>query len=309
MRYRVVGPSDLRASVVGFGCWALGGRGWGPVDDRESMRAVNTALESGINLFDTADIYGFGHAETVLGKALSGAPEALVATKVGLRWDKRGRVFHDLGSTYIRSACENSLRRLGREYIDLYFLHWPDPASNIVEALGVMSSLVDEGKVRYFGASNLKQEELQAAVGLPGFIAYQDRLNLLEWEHLSSKLPFCHEAKIAFLAYEPLLKGLLSGKYQDRPVFGRKDHRRSLDGFQAKFSDYNQATQTLATIAAAEGIATAALALALLLDQATLVIPGVKTAQQALINSQAALISEDVIARVRSEWPSAPKFQ
>jgi len=303
MRYRRLGRSALDVSVVGLGCWALGGRGWGRVDDRESTSAVRAALKAEVNFFDTADIYGFGHSEELLGKALKDSPETLVATKVGLRRDESGRVVHDLSRAYIRSACDASLRRLRRDHIDVYLLHWPDPKRAVGEALETMRELVGAGKVRYLGAANLSPEELAEAEKIPGFIAYQGRLNALQTEELTASLPFCRRAGVGFIAYEPLLKGILTGKYRGRPEFGRRDHRRRHDAFEGGFEAANKAAARLAEAACVEGVEPAALALAIALAEADTAIPGAKTAAQVNINVGAAEIDADVMARGRAALP------
>ncbi len=300
MRYRRLGRSDLNVSVVGLGCWALGGHGWGRVDDRESTGAVRAALKAGVNFFDTADIYGFGHSEELLGKALKDSPETLVATKVGLRRDESGRVIHDLGRARIRSACDASLRRLRRDHIDVYLLHWPDPKRAVGEALETMRELVGTGKVRYLGAANLDPVELAEAEKIPEFIAYQGRLNALQTEELRATLPLCRRAGVGFIAYEPLLKGILTGKYRCKPEFGRQDHRRRHDAFGGDFEGVNETAGRLAEAARAGGVEPAALALAIALAEADIAIPGAKTAAQVNINVVGAEIDADLVASGRA---------
>lgn len=306
MLYRRLGRSDMKASVVGLGCWALGAKGWGPVDGRQSILAIEGALDAGVNFFDTADIYGFGQSEELLGKALRNSPEALIATKVGLKRDDSGCVRHDLSETHIREACDAALKRLRRERIDLYMIHWPDPAVDISEALAVLSALRDEGKIRYFGACNLTRSELIAACSTPGFVAYQDRFNILDFKAGAEAASICRQAGVSFIGYEPLLKGLLTGKYRERPVFGRDDHRRRLDCFNTDYENISQKAKPISDFASRRGLSPAALSLAMLLEEATVVVPGAKTAAQARENACAADIRAETVA---SAWEElAPLF-
>ncbi len=301
MRYRQLGASELRVSIIALGCWAFGGHGWGRVDERESIDAIRAALSVGINFFDTADIYGFGRSEEVLGKALRLEPDALVATKVGLRVGEDGRVVHDLTSDHIRSACESSLSRLGRERIDLYQVHWPDPAISVTEVLPVLTSLIDAGKIRYIGASNLAVDDLNVLAEFPEFVAYQDRFNLLQRQTAESLIPLCAKHNIGYIAYEPLLKGILSGKYHSRPSFGRKDHRRNLEIFNEGFDQINSQVDLLRAAARRHQIDPGTLALALLLDQATVAAPGAKTTDQVTQNAHAAEIDRSLVDAIRAE--------
>ena len=284
----------------------MGGRGWGRVDDRESADAVRAALEAGVNFFDTADIYGFGHSEELLGKSLKNSPEALVATKVGLRRDESGRVLHDLGRAHIQSACDASLRRLRRDHIDVYLLHWPDPKRTISEVLETMRELVGAGKVRYLGGANLSPAELVEAAKTPEFIAYQGRFNVLQSEESTTTLPLCRREDVGFIAYEPLLKGILTGKYRRRPEFGRQDHRRRYDAFGVDFESVNEAAGRLAKAARAGGVEPAALALAIILDETDTAIPGAKTSAQVKINVGAAEIDANLVASGRAALAGPP---
>src|SRR3990172_355255 len=167
MRYAVLGRSDLRVSTIGFGTWAMGGRQWGPVDDAESVRAVRRAIELGVNFFDTADVYGLGHSEELLGKTVAADSQTIIATKVGLAWNGKGKIRHDLSGEYVKSACEANLRRLRRESIDLYQIHWPDPLTPFSETIAALEALVAQGKVRYVGACNLPLESLAELSAYP----------------------------------------------------------------------------------------------------------------------------------------------
>jgi aryl-alcohol dehydrogenase-like predicted oxidoreductase len=209
---RSLGPLDV--SLVGLGCNNFGRR----IDAEATERVVRTALDAGITLFDTADVYGDGRSEELLGGALAGRrDEAVIATKFGMPLDEDRRGAHP---DYVRAACDDSLRRLGVDHIDLYQLHRPDPEVPIEETLGALGELIQAGKVRTIGHSNLdpsEVDEAEAAAGttaVPRFECAQDRWNLLERELEDGKLPAIERNGLALLPYFPLASGLLTGKYR-----------------------------------------------------------------------------------------------
>lgn len=164
MQTRQLGDSELRLTEVGFGAWALGGGGWafswGAQDDRESVAAIRRALELGINWIDTAAVYGLGHSEQVVAKALAGVPrgDVIIATKCSLVWDDNGNISDSLKAESVRRECENSLRRLDTDHIDLYQIHWPNDEERIEEGWAEIGRLIEEGKVRYGGVSNFLED-------------------------------------------------------------------------------------------------------------------------------------------------------
>lgn len=217
MQYRHVGRSGLRASAIGVGCFPFGGF----LDEAASHRVVHAALDLGINYFDTANSYGVGRSEEILGTALAGGRrhQAVIATKFGNRMADGP---NDVGASRLAviRACEASLRRLRTDHIDLYQLHWPDRATPIEETLRALDDLVRAGKVRYIGASNLYEWELcealftARAMGVPGFISAQDFHNLLYRDIEKRMEPFCVKHGIGMTAYFPLAGGMLSDTYQ-----------------------------------------------------------------------------------------------
>jgi aryl-alcohol dehydrogenase-like predicted oxidoreductase len=218
MRYRRLGTSDMEVSVVSFGCWAMGGLGWGDVDDRDSIAAVHRAMDLGINLFDTADVYGRGHSEEVLGRALKGRRDRVfVATKVGNRWDDSGNLRADLSRDYILKAVDDSLRRLDIDIIDLYQTHRPDPNTPVQETMDTLLELVERGKVRYIGTSNLTVEELREYQSYGKIVSIQPVLNLFVRYIEAKLLPHCQRTAVGVIVYSPMAMGLLTAKY-DRPV-------------------------------------------------------------------------------------------
>ncbi len=302
MRYKALGNSGIKISVVGFGAWAIGGRQWGVVSDVESLAAIKQARYFGVNFFDTADIYGFGHSEELLGKTIGDDPNAVIATKVGLRWNSKGKIRHDLSADYIRQACEASLKRLGREAIDIYQIHWPDPAVPLDETIDVIDSLVTEGKVRYAGVCNFPLESMERFNEFPWFVSYQGLFHLFDLSAKTEIVPFCRDSNRAFIAYEPLAKGLLTGKFDEVPLFGLGDHRKYDDRFTTEFLNYKTKVDALADIAGDHDMTLAQLALAFLLYAgATVVIPGIKTLAQLEENIGAARVSEDLLRQLEIE--------
>lgn len=303
MKYNQLGKSNLNVSSIGMGCWAIGGTKWGTVNDEESIKTIKKALELDINFFDTADFYGFGHSEELLGKVLKSKPDAIIATKVGLRWNNKGKIRHDLSQDYIKKACENSLNRLRREAIDLYQIHWPDPETDLSITIKTLDELVREGKARYVGASNLKIDQIKILSKYPWFISYQGPFNLFNQEVKKEILPYCYKQKIGFIAYEPLLKGILTGKFKQIPPFNKGDHRKYEKCFTSEFSYYKEKMDLLSNVALKYKITETQMALALLLKNKGVitVIPGAKTTDQVEENVKAIEINKDLVAKLNEE--------
>jgi aryl-alcohol dehydrogenase-like predicted oxidoreductase len=213
-----LGNSDLSITPVGFGAWAIGGSGWqfawGPQDDRESIAAIHRALELGVNWIDTAAVYGLGHSEEVLARALAEWPGArpYVFTKCGLRSVGSGKVYEVLKADSILRECEDSLRRLGVEAIDLYQIHWPvDDAAEVEEGWSAMARLQREGKVRWIGVSNFNVEEMKRAQAVAPIASLQPPYSLIRREIEEEILPFCERQGIGVIVYSPMASGLLTG--------------------------------------------------------------------------------------------------
>ena len=238
MEYRQLGQSDLKISTVGFGCWAMGKYGWGAdVDDNDSIRAVHRALELGINFFDTADIYGRGHSEEVLGKALGARrKDVIVATKVGNRWNpnRPEEVRVDLSREYILKAVDDSLRRLQTDYIDLYQIHRHDPNQPIAEIMATLVELVKQGKIRYIGTSNLSVPQLEEYLAHGPVVSIQPPLSLFVRHIEVQLLPFCQQHSVGVVVYSPLAMGLLTGKYSQPTKFPPNDFRANNFLFQGQ---------------------------------------------------------------------------
>jgi len=232
VRYRKTEKFPLLVSVIGLGCWGLSGPNvWKESSDEKSIKVVQKALELGINFFDVAPVYGFGHAEEILGKAIKGFPrdKVVIATKCGLIWDQQGRIKRCLTKESVLSEIDASLRRLKTDYVDLYQLHWPDPNTPIEETMDAMLKLKDQGKIRFIGLSNFSVDTAERL--LPYISSMQGLYNLfernsrsyhnipLEYRTESEVLPFCQKHGLAFFPYSPLMQGVLTGKLSEDEVF------------------------------------------------------------------------------------------
>lgn len=223
MEYRTLGSTGLSVSAIGLGTWTMGGRWWGPANDADSIATIHTALDLGINLVDTADVYGFGRSEKLLGQALTTRrDDVVIASKVGLRWNNRGQIKNDLSREYILGAIDESLRRLRTDYLDLYQVHWPDPHTPVEETVEALTACVEAGKVRYLGASNLSPEQLLEYRKYGRVETLQPPLNLFERQAEVQLLPICLKENIGVLSYSALCRGLLTGKFKPDHVFHEK---------------------------------------------------------------------------------------
>ena len=215
MKTRRLGKSDLFITPIGFGAWAIGGSGWefawGDQDDKASIAAIHRALELGINWIDTAAVYGMGHSEEVVASALKSwsGPCPYVFTKCGLRWDAQGNVHNNLQAKSIRRECEDSLRRLDVDVIDLYQIHWP--TEDLEEGWSEMARLQEEGKVRWIGVSNFDADQLQQAEKIAPVTSLQPPYSLIRREVESDILPYCYSNGIGVIVYSPMASGLLTG--------------------------------------------------------------------------------------------------
>ena len=243
MDHRQLGASSLHISPVVLGAWAMGGWYWGGKNDRSSISAIHAALDHGINAIDTAPVYGQGHSETIVGKALEGKRhQVILMTKVGLRWDlqegahffdiedenEAAQIFRNLRAESIKYEVEESLKRLKTDYIDLLQCHWPDPSCEVEETMKALSELVTEGKVRAIGVSNfevpLLKRSIDALSPLP-LVSNQPRYSLLQRRLERSVLPFLKKNNIGCIVYSPLAQGLLTGAVSPNRTFPENDGR------------------------------------------------------------------------------------
>jgi len=238
MQKRQLGNTDLKLTTVGLGTWAIGGSwqfGWGPQDDNEAIAAILRALEVGINWIDTAPVYGLGHSEELVGKTLKQTKaKPFIATKCGLLWNEKREAAHCLKKESIRKECEASLQRLGVETIDLYQIHWPEPEEDIEEAWEEMAKLKDQGKVRYIGVSNLNIEQIKRVQKIAPVASLQPPYSMLRREVEDELLDYCAANNIGVIAYSPMQRGLLTGKFSKEHLatLAPDDHRLRSNEFQ-----------------------------------------------------------------------------
>jgi aryl-alcohol dehydrogenase-like predicted oxidoreductase len=230
---RTLGNSDLQLTPIGFGAWAIGGGNWefawGPQDDNESITAIHRALDLGINWIDTAAIYGLGHSEEIVAKALkSTSHRPLVFTKCSMRWHADRSIFRSLKGGSLAEELENSLRRLGVETIDLYQVHWPNPETEIEEGWETLARFKEQGKVRYIGVSNFNVEQMKRAQKIAPITSLQPPYSMLRRAIESEILPFAQANNIGVINYSPMVSGLLTGKMTAERVaaFPLDDWRR-----------------------------------------------------------------------------------
>ena len=226
MEYRVLGASNLNVSVIGFGAWGIGGSPfWSNEGDAVSVRAIRKAYDLGINFFDTAPVYGFGHSEEILGKTLKPFRDKVIyATKCGLRWEKKslGSITKNATRRSILEEIDQSLKRLDTDYIDLYQVHWPDIKTSQEETMETLLEVQEQGKVKVIGVSNYSVEQMKAIMKSGKIESLQPDYSLLNRSIEKEVVPYCERNKIGIIAYSPLASGLLTGKY----------------GKNAKFSDW-----------------------------------------------------------------------
>lgn len=239
MQSRQLGRTDLNITPLGFGSWAVGGGGWqfgwGAQDDRDSVAAINRALDLGINWIDTAAVYGLGHSEEIVAQAVKGRSERpYIFTKCSMVWDNKGNIGHSLRQASIRNEVEESLRRLKVDVIDLYQIHWPDPERDIEQAWSTLSDLKREGKVRYIGVSNFNVEQLRRAITIAPVDSLQPPYSLIHPDVQDEILPFCEKNGIGVIVYSPMMSGLLSGRMSRERIinFPEEDWRRNNPEFQ-----------------------------------------------------------------------------
>jgi aryl-alcohol dehydrogenase-like predicted oxidoreductase len=244
--------TSLKVSRVALGTWAIGGWMWGGTDEAQSVSTIEAALEHGINLIDTAPVYGFGRSEEIVGKAIAGSglrSSVLIATKAGLEW-KDGRVFRNASRARILQEVEDSLRRLRTDHIDIYQVHWPDPLVAIEETAEAMHTLFRRGTIRAIGVSNFSVEQMEQFRGVAPLHVLQPPYNMFERGIEGDLLPYCREHGIATLGYGALCRGLLSGRMRPDTIFGGDDLRRNDPKFRAtRFAQYLAAVQKLDRLA------------------------------------------------------------
>jgi methylglyoxal reductase len=313
MQLRELGQSKIQASVIGLGTWAIGGWAWGGTDEARAIEGIHAALDAGINLIDTAPAYGLGRSEEIIGRAIKDRRDKVVlATKCGLVWHtQQGRHFFDeegkpvhryLGPESIRHEVEQSLRRLGTDYLDLLQTHWQDPTTPIEETMGALLELKREGKIRAIGISNASREDLERYLKVGPVDVAQEKYSMLDRRIEAGLLPLARERGVAILAYSPLELGLLSGKIGPDRVFPEDDQRHGHPLFTPEnLARVDAMLKEIAPIAERLGLTLAQLVVAWTVAQPgiTHALVGARNAQQARENAAsgtAAIGPEDLQA-------------
>jgi len=239
MTKKRLGNTDMEITPIGIGAWAMGGGGWafawGPQDDRQSIAAIHAALDRGANWIDTAAVYGLGHSEEVVARALAGrSNRPYVFTKCSLVFDESRKITNSLNADSIRRECENSLRRLKLDAIDLYQIHWPNPEPDIEEGWGELAALRQEGKVRWIGISNFNTKQMDRCRKIAPITSLQPPYSAVSPEVENEILPYCQKHGIGVIVYSPMKSGLLSGTMTRERVenFPQDDFRRRALAFQ-----------------------------------------------------------------------------
>jgi len=299
---RTIGGSGISASAVGLGTWAIGGWMWGGTDERQSIAAIQASIDAGISLIDTAPAYGMGLAETIVGKAIAGRRDKVVlVTKCGLVWhvNEGAYFFHQdgkpvhryLGAASIRYEVEESLKRLGTDYIDHYVTHWQDATTPIAETVETLVRLKDEGKIRSIGASNVSPEDLVAYIATGELDAIQEEYSMVRRDIETTLLPLCRTSAVSVLSYSSLALGLLSGKVGPERVFAGDDQRKGNPRFsQANREKIARLTRGLEPVAEAHGASIAQVVIAWTIAQPgiTFSLCGARDPAQAVENAAAA---------------------
>lgn len=249
MQYKRVGKIDYDFSVLGFGCWGASGKGsWSDHGDNEQIEAIRTAIDEGINFFDVAPVYGLGHAEEILGKAVKGQRDKIfIATKTGLPWNDKFEVRNDVRPENILKEIDASLERLNVDYVDLYQIHWPtDQGVPLEETMEAMKRIKESGKTKYIGLSNYSVADYEKANQVVDVVSMQGLFNMMEHNASSyheiplqyrvadEVFPLVREQGLAFFPYSPLFQGLLTGKITKDTVFGENDVRVNNPKLQGK---------------------------------------------------------------------------
>ena len=251
MEFEDIPGTALQVSRLAIGTWAIGGWMWGGTDEAESVSTIQAALDHGINVIDTAPVYGFGRSEEIVGKAIAKRQRSrvIISTKVGLEW-RNGKVFRNASRERIMQEIDDSLRRLGTDHIDVYQVHWPDPRVPAEETAETMLTLFNEGKIRAIGVSNFSVAEMDRFRRAAPIHVLQPPYNLFERQIEADILPYCHKNKIATFGYGALCRGLLSGRMRSDRVFHGDDLRRVDPKFQQpRFDQYLAAVQRLDRLA------------------------------------------------------------
>lgn len=307
MEYRQIGESDIQASAITFGAWAIGGWMWGGADREQALEAILASYEHGVTAIDTAPVYGQGLSEEIVGDALKQIPrdKVQVFTKYGLRWDtNKGEFFFNSTDNYgnpltvhkyagkqsVIEECENCLRRLGTDYIDLFQIHWPDATTAIVETMDAILQLQKQGKIRAGAVCNYSVEQMKTAETVIPLAANQVPYSMVFRDIEKNVVPYCIENKKAVIAYSPLQRGLLTGKIKPGHVFNAGDTREGNRFYtDENITRINKFLNKLKPLAEDRNASLAQLVIAWTLQQPgiTIALVGARNAEQAIQNAKA----------------------
>jgi aryl-alcohol dehydrogenase-like predicted oxidoreductase len=307
MEYRKLGESNLELSVITYGAWAIGGWMWGGTERKDAIEAIHSSYDLGVTSIDTAPVYGQGLSEEIVGEAIKGIPrdKIQILTKYGMRWDTdKGEYFFSTKDSFgkeikfhkyaakesVMLECENSLKRLGTDYIDLYQIHWHDSTTPIEETMEAVSKLIEQGKVRYAGVCNYKVEWMKTAEKVVKLVSNQVPFSMVNRGIENEIVPYCIENKKSILAYSPLQKGLLTGKITTDYKFKPGDHRAN-DNFFSRENvlKINGFLEKIRPIAESKNATLAQLVINWTIERPgiTIALVGARNSQQAVQNAKA----------------------
>lgn len=318
MQTRNLGNSDLKITPIGVGAWAMGGGqwafSWGTQDDNASMAAIHAALDAGVNWIDTAAVYGLGHSEEVVGRAVRGRSQRpYIFTKCSRVWNEKGEIGYSLKAASIRKELEGSLRRLDVDVIDLYQIHWPQPEEDIEEGWRTMAELQKEGKVRYIGVSNFNVDQMKRAEKIAPMTSLQPNYNIVTRDIEKAVLPHCRERNIGVIVYSPMKSGLLTGKMTRERIASLPpdDFRPKTISFQEPLLSRNLGlVEALRGIAGRHGKTPGEIAIAWTLRDpvVTGAIVGMRSPEQAkqIVRSAEFRLGSDEIAEIENYMEANP---
>jgi aryl-alcohol dehydrogenase-like predicted oxidoreductase len=310
MEFRKLGESDLKVSVVTFGAWAAGGWMWGGTERKDAVEAIQAAHDHGVTSIDTAPVYGQGISEEIVGEAIKNIPrdKVQILTKYGMRWDiAKGDfgfkskdndgndidIYKYAAKDSIIKECEDSLKRLNTDYIDLYQIHWPDITTPIEETMEAVGQLIQQGKVRYAGVCNYNAEQVKEAQQHINLVSNQVPYSMVLRNIEEDVVPFCITNNVSVLAYSPLQRGLLTGKIKPGHKFAEGDHRAGLYYFKDKnIETTNKFLDKLRLLAKEKNAALSQLVIRWTIEQPgiTIALVGARNAEQSVQNAKAANI-------------------
>jgi aryl-alcohol dehydrogenase-like predicted oxidoreductase len=323
MQHRQLGSTDVKVSAITFGSWAIGGWMWGGAVKKDALEAIAASYDYGVTSIDTAPIYGQGRSEEIVGKALRSLPrdKVQILTKFGMRWDeKKGTldfkstdnaghpidIYRYAGKESVIKECEDSLRRLGTDYIDLYQLHWPDLTTPISETMEALTQLLKDGKIRAAGVCNYSAAQMVEAEESINLASNQVPYSMVERSIEEELIPYCYNNNKSIIAYSPLQRGLLTGKIRPDHKFAPGDHRPTTPFFKPEnIQRVNMFLDRLKPLARLKGALLSQLVIRWTIEQPgiTIALVGARNREQAIQNAKAAYIdlSQDEIEMIDNE--------